>query len=135
MHATHQFFLTKRTLYLLVIDCRENEQQNRIEYWLQIIQSFAAESPVIIVGNQCDQKTLDIDEVGLRKKYPTIKAICSTSCPDPPLGMDDLKRAVIDQIDTMPFVRDPIPNRYFAVQDLLEKMERNYTPYDDYVRM
>jgi len=28
MHATHQFFLTKRSLYLLVIDNRKNEQQN-----------------------------------------------------------------------------------------------------------
>ena len=31
MHATHQFFLTKRSLYLLVLDSRQNERQSRID--------------------------------------------------------------------------------------------------------
>ncbi len=30
MHATHQFFLTKRSLYILVLDARQDEQQSRI---------------------------------------------------------------------------------------------------------
>ena len=40
MHATHQFFLTKRSLYLLVLDSRLTQEENRVEYWLKIIQSF-----------------------------------------------------------------------------------------------
>ena len=40
MHATHQFFLTKRSVYVLVIDARQGDEQNRIEYWLKLIQSF-----------------------------------------------------------------------------------------------
>lgn len=32
MHATHQFFLTKRSLYLLVLNARQDEYDNRIEY-------------------------------------------------------------------------------------------------------
>ncbi|WP_262382335.1 leucine-rich repeat domain-containing protein, partial [Microcystis aeruginosa] len=36
MQTTHQFFLTKRSLYLLVLDNRKNEQQNRLEYWLKL---------------------------------------------------------------------------------------------------
>lgn len=54
MHATHQFFLTKRSLYLLVLDARSSEEQNRLEYWLKIIGSFGGESPVIVVGNKLD---------------------------------------------------------------------------------
>ncbi|MEP6896630.1 MAG: ADP-ribosylation factor-like protein, partial [Chloroflexota bacterium] len=46
MHATHQFFLTKRSLYLLVLDARLTQEENRVEYWLKIIQSFGGESPV-----------------------------------------------------------------------------------------
>ncbi|MFM6012916.1 MAG: GTP-binding protein, partial [Dolichospermum sp.] len=62
MHATHQFFLTKRSLYLLVINAREDEQQNRLEYWLKIIQSFGGDSPIILVGNKIDEHPLDIDQ-------------------------------------------------------------------------
>ena len=43
MHATHQFFLTKRSLYLLVLDCRLTQEENRVEYWLKIIQSFGGD--------------------------------------------------------------------------------------------
>jgi len=45
-HATHQFFLTKRSLYLLVCNCRTSEEENRIEYWLKLIESFGGQSPV-----------------------------------------------------------------------------------------
>jgi internalin A len=70
MHATHQFFLTRRTLYVLVIDTRMGEEENRLEYWLKIIRSFGGESPVIVVGNKIDQAKLDIDRRGLMSKYP-----------------------------------------------------------------
>ena len=79
MHATHQFFLTKRSLYLLVLDSRLSQEANRVEYWLKIIQSFGGDSPVLIVGNKIDQHPLDIDRTGLRKKYETIVDILETS--------------------------------------------------------
>jgi len=66
MHATHQFFLTKRSLYLLVLDARLGDEENRIEYWLKIIKSFGGDSPVIIVGNKIDEQPLDVDRRGER---------------------------------------------------------------------
>lgn len=135
MHATHQFFLTKRTLYLLVLDCRLDEPQNRIEYWLKIIHSFAGDSPVIIVGNKCDQKDLDIDEVGLRKKHPSIRAICRTACPDTALGIDDLKAAIREQIESLPHVRAEFRTTWFAVKERLERMARNYITCEEYTQI
>jgi len=46
MHATHQFFLTHRSLYVLVLDSRLDEQGNRLEYWLKLIQSYGGDSPI-----------------------------------------------------------------------------------------
>ena len=80
MHATHQFFLTKRSLYVLVLDSRLEEEENRLEYWLKIIQSFGEDPPIIIVGNKVDQQALDLDRNGLQTKYPTICAFVETSC-------------------------------------------------------
>ncbi len=90
MHATHQFFLTKRSLYLLVLDARLGDEENRIEYWLKIIKSFGGDSPVIIVGNKIDEQPLDIDRRGLRAKYGSIKDICEVSCKTGD-GIDELK--------------------------------------------
>ncbi len=93
MHATHQFFLTKRSLYLLVLDVRLTEDENRVEYWLKIIQSFSDESPVFIVGNKIDQHPLDIDRTGLQKKYPNIVGILETSAATG-AGIEELKAAI-----------------------------------------
>ncbi|MFL6275983.1 MAG: GTP-binding protein, partial [Blastocatellia bacterium] len=54
-HSTHQFFLTTRSLYLLVVDARKGDQISNIEYWLKLIESFGGNSPIIIVINQIDQ--------------------------------------------------------------------------------
>jgi internalin A len=48
MHATHQFFLTQRSLYLLVLNGREGGEDVDAEYWLKLIESFGGESPVIV---------------------------------------------------------------------------------------
>ena len=54
-HATHQFFLSRRTLYLLVWDAVQEDEYGRLEYWLQTIRSLAGDSPIFLVMNKCDK--------------------------------------------------------------------------------
>src|SRR6266436_2309382 len=72
-HSTHQFFLTTRSLYLLVIDARKGDQIGNIEYWLKLIESFGGDSPIIVVINQIDQlkgqRELNLDRNALKAKY------------------------------------------------------------------
>jgi internalin A len=79
MQTTHQFFLTKRSLYLLVLDNRKNEQQNRLEYWLKLIETYGGNSPVIIVGNCADEHPPQV-KIRISKKYPQITKLIATSC-------------------------------------------------------
>jgi len=134
MHATHQFFLTKRSLYLLVIDTRLGEDENRLEYWLKIIQSFGGDSPVIIVGNKSDQQPLCLDRRGLQLKYPTIKAFTETSCQSGQ-GIDNLKAAITGQINQMKHVKDELPLSWFELKTQIEDMKCDYIPYPDYVKL
>ncbi len=136
MHATHQFFLTKRSLYLLVLDARLTQEENRVEYWLKIIQSFGGESPVLIVGNKIDQHPLDIDRTGLQKKYPNIVGILGTSAATG-AGIEALKAAITEQINNLPHVRDLLPETWFTVKIKLENMgrETNFITHDDYDKL
>jgi len=134
MHATHQFFLTKRSLYVLVIDARQGEEQNRLEYWLKLIQSFGGASPVVIVGNKTEQSVLDIDERGLRAKYPNVIDILSVSCKTGD-GISDLKRRLAAAIEQMPHVRDRLPASYFAVKRHLERLDADFVTYSEYERL
>src|SRR5205823_9778700 len=61
LHATHQFFLTERTVYLLVLSGREGSAGEDAEYWLQLIRSFGADSPVIVALNKSQQHPFDVN--------------------------------------------------------------------------
>ena len=121
MHATHQFFLTKRTIYLLVLDARKGENESNIHYWLKIIRSYGGDSPVLVVTNKCDAHALDLNETRLKKDYPNIKGFLRTSCRKG-TGIDALKAAIGKQIRAMDYIFDPVPSAYFDVKAKLEKL-------------
>ena len=133
MHNTHQFFLTKRSLYLLVLDNRQNEQQNRIEYWLKLIETYGGDSPVIIIGNCADEHPFDLKQRTLQKKYPQIKKFIATSCKTGQ-GIPELRKTISDQIDNIPHVRDLLPITWFAIKTQLEKMQdsTDFISYEKY---
>jgi len=132
MHATHQFFLTERSLYLLVINTREDELANRIEYWLKLIESLGNQAPVIVVGNKIDDHPLDLDRHGLQTKYPNIKGFIGTSCATG-LGISELKQKITEIItNEMPHVFDPIPVKWLNLKDKLEQDDRDYITYQEY---
>jgi internalin A len=136
MHATHQFFLTKRSLYLLVLDARLTQEENRVEYWLKIIQSFGGDSPVLIVGNKTDQHPLDIDRTVLQKKYPNVVSILETSAATG-AGIEALKSEIARQVDTLPHVRDLLPETWFTVKTKLEKLGKNnnFITHEEYDKL
>ncbi|WP_427158347.1 COR domain-containing protein [Aliinostoc sp. HNIBRCY26] len=134
MHATHQFFLTKRSLYLLVLDARVDERQNELEYWLKIIHSFGGDSPIIIVGNKIDQQSLDIDQKGLRNKYHNIKDIVSVSCATG-RGIPKLQSIITRELAKIEHIHDPLPLSWFQVKTRLEAMKhkkKDYISYTEY---
>jgi hypothetical protein len=54
-HATHQYFLSKRSLYIVMWKMTDGEKgMNEMEQWLINIQARAPNSPVIIVGTHQD---------------------------------------------------------------------------------
>ena len=131
-HATHQFFLTKRSLYLLVCNCRTSEEENRIEYWLKLIESFGDKSPVIIVGNKKDEQPLDINRKALREKYPNIQAIIETSCSEN-IGIDELRTAIFTQVANLKEIYDLLPLTWFEVKQQLEAMTEDFISYNRYI--
>jgi internalin A len=131
MHATHQFFLTKRSLYLLVLDTRLGDEENRIEYWLKIIKSFGGDSPVIIVGNKIDEQPLDVDRRGLMAKYRSIREIVEVSCKEGK-GIDELKDVIRGVVGSLEHIHDPLLTTWSAVKNQLEEMDPKSTPYLQY---
>lgn len=135
MHATHQFFLTKRSLYIIVLDTRISQEENRVEYWLKMVEAFGDNSPVIIVGNKSDQHPLDIDRTGLQKKYPNIVGILEASAATGQ-GINQLRTQITAQINALPHVHDQVPETWFAIKKQLEALghQQNTILYREYIQ-
>lgn len=132
LHATHQFFLTKRSVYILVLDARHGEQESRLEYWLKLIQSFGGDSPVLVVTNKTDEEhRLTLNHRFLQEKYPNIIGFYPTSCRTG-AGIAELKARIIDTVATLPHIHDPMPASWFKLKKSLEKSKENYLSYEAY---
>jgi len=131
MHATHQFFLTQRSLYLLVLNGREGGEDADADYWLKLIESFGSESPVIVVLNKINEHPFDLNRRALQQKYPAIREFIKTDCADR-TGLVDLRRAIERETDRLEHLRDAFPASWFTIKDRLARMEKNYLTFDQY---
>lgn len=106
MHATHQFFLTKRSLYILVLDGRQEEDP---EYWLKHIQTFGENSPVLVVLDKMDQNPgFDVNRSFLMAKYPNIKAFFRVACTKKTnSGIPDLKKTLKRELPEVELASEP----------------------------
>ena len=103
------------------------EHENRVEYWLKIIQSFGGDSPVIVICNKSDQRELDFDWRGLKKKYPNNikdfvkKVSCKTG-----EGIAELKNKIKREIINLEHIHDELLSNWFTVKTRLEVMNEDY---------
>ena len=136
-HSTHQFFLTTRSLYLLVVDARKGDQLTNIEYWLKLIESFGGDSPILIVINQVDQlkgqRPLNLDRKALQGKY-NIRDFVETSCATGE-GIPALKVSIAHEVEQLKHVRDIWPREWLAIKRRLKGMQADYIPVERYLEI
>ncbi|MCP4148814.1 MAG: GTP-binding protein, partial [bacterium] len=129
MHATHQFFLSKRSLYILVLDGRKDE---KAEYWLKLIQSFGGSSPVLIVLNKIDQNPgFDVNQKFLLGKYENIAGFIRISCKTGE-GIPNMVAQLENVATTVEISSTQWPAAWFDVKNIIEKSGKNFISYDEY---
>ncbi|MCP4216534.1 MAG: GTP-binding protein [bacterium] len=129
LHATHQFFLSKRSLYILVLDGRKDE---KTEYWLKQIQSFGHNSPVLVVLNKIDHNPrFDVNRSFLKHKYPNILQFYRVSCLDEN-GIPQFLEALVDNLDKVELLGSTWSVKWFRVKERLEALKEPYITYQRY---
>ncbi|MDP1676399.1 MAG: COR domain-containing protein [Bacteroidota bacterium] len=130
MHSTHQFFLSKRSIYLLVLDGRRDEDA---EYWLKHIESFGGNSPVLIVLNKIDTNpSYDVDRLFLKKKYPFIVGFYKTTCLNKITGINELQDGLLNALDKVEILTTPWLKNWLPIKQKLEEMTNDFISQKDY---
>ena len=127
-HATHQFFLTERSFYILLVD---NRRENpNLCYWLNIIELLSNASPVLLVHNEKHDIRCEINVSQLRGDFANLKESLNTNLADN-RGLDELQRYLQNNITQLKHVGTPIPRRWASVRHVLE----NYAQRTNYIEV
>ncbi|MCA1616047.1 MAG: TIR domain-containing protein [Acidobacteria bacterium] len=135
LHATHQFFLSERSLYLLVLEPRTGLAQRDAEYWLKLIEAQGGGSPVIVALNWSHGRRWQVDEVKLRRKFPFIAAFVPTDAWHGD-GIEELRRMIRNIVEKeMREVWLPFPKRWREIKDEVSGMRDNFLTFEQYVKL
>lgn len=55
LHSLQRLFLSKRALYVIVLNTRNDNQDAQADFWLRYVQTYASGAPVMLVLNKIDQ--------------------------------------------------------------------------------
>lgn len=123
-HSTHQFFLTKRSIYLLVTESRKEDRHDDFFYWLNIIKLLGDNSPVMMALNKCDQPTKELpikeyktafnniisfDKISLREEYKD--------------RFLEFKESLIKRASELPHIGNPLPKVWVEIRRDLETLK------------
>ncbi len=125
-HATHQFFLTKRSLYILLDDTRKDEKtvnDPTFNYWLQVAGLYGGGSPLLIVQNEKGDRSKQLDLKGMQGRFGFVKdarAANLLTC----RGLDEVWAAIQYWLKQLPHIGEEQPKAWLDIRRELERLAR-----------
>ena len=123
-HATHQFFLTKRSLYALVADTRKDDTD--FYYWMNVVELLTDNSPVLIIKNEKQDRHREIEERRLRGEFTNLQEILPTNLKTN-RGLDIILDKIKHYIQHLPLVGTALPKTWVDVRKKLEELKNQGT--------
>ncbi len=124
-HATHQFFLTNRSLFLLAWNARLGFEASKLYYWLDTLQALAPESPVLLVATWTDEREAELPLTELRRQYPQIIGQSKISSKTGQ-GFDDLRQTIAQAAAQLPLMGEIWPKNWLKAADAIRARTEQY---------
>ncbi|MCC6359688.1 MAG: leucine-rich repeat domain-containing protein [Phycisphaerales bacterium] len=126
MHGTHQFFLTRRAIYVVMVDGRDDRYQREAEYWLKLVRAFGGDSTVMVVMNRQKDYKFDLDRNALAHKYGVAPDLFfATEC-SRKTTIRPVSAAILKLVANLLSHQANFPEKWWAVKAALEGMTDDY---------
>lgn len=138
LYSMHRMFMTERTIYVVMVDARNESKSNQAREWLDTVKSFAGNAPVLLVVNKTDQNPgVTVDENSLTGEYPNLKEVIYLSAKD--FGKQEFNKkftdAMLDLIRESEWPKQRWPKIWKKVKDALQNLKTPYIRSDDYEKI
>ncbi|ELR14650.1 serine/threonine kinase [Acanthamoeba castellanii str. Neff] len=128
-YPTHQFFLTARSIYLVVFNAAEGEKATAsIKYWVNQIRvsTKGLETPILLVGTHIDHPDVDTDALQnlarqLKRQDSNIREVVFVSSATG-AGLPELVEKMISIAQRHSFLRAVIPTSYHRFYNAIINM-------------
>jgi Leucine-rich repeat (LRR) protein len=123
---THQFFFSRRALYLLVWNPRQGQEQNEVEGWLHRIRlRLGEDARIIVVATHSDERYPELD-------YPSLKMRFGSILADHPYavdnksgnGIEDLRQAIAHEAAELPQMGELLSKGWVQAAGELERLNQ-----------
>lgn len=138
-HSTHQFFLTKRSMYMLATESRKEDSHDDFFYWLNIIKLLGDRSPVVMVLNKCDQPTKELPVKEYKENFSNITNFYKTSLKGAyRTDFLNFRNEIVRIASTLPHIGNPLPKVWVDIRveiELLKLQGINYISEAEYLEI
>ena len=129
-HATHQFFLSDRSLFLLLWNARQGWEQAKLSYWLDIIKARAPYARVILVATHGEGRPIDLPLTDLQASFSQIVA---STCIDNSTGegIDELRKTIANEATRLPLMGSRWPASWLTGLEAITTFPLQYATPED----
>ncbi|MBR7836022.1 hypothetical protein KDL01_22290 [Actinospica durhamensis] len=119
--ATQRFYLTDRSLFILVWNARARWRDGKVTAWLDVIAARAPQSPILIVATHGDEPSAATLPSDLRARYPQIAGVFTVDS-STGNGIGELEAAVREQAAELPLMGTTWPASWAAAGDAVRAL-------------
>lgn len=139
LHSAHSMFMTDNTLYVILLNTRNDTQDERAVYWLRFLQGLNLKNcPVILVLNKIDQNlNASVDENTLTFQYKNIRNVKRVSALkyNRRRFSEEITKTIISQLLSVDGLRVSFPLQYDSVRTYLESASTHWITSNQFIEL
>ncbi len=126
-HSTHQFFLTKRSLYIFVDDNSRDDIE--YDYWFQAIELFSKNCPLIVLQNRKADRQKEFDSRGFKSRFKNIKEVfaidLSLKNEKDKQEFKRLENEILHQLSNLQHIGQKLPNQWVEIRNKIGELAKD----------
>ncbi len=133
LHATHQFFLTKRSVYILLDNTASNHKTVQDAYfrdWLGWIELLGGDSPILIFQNEMKGHLKEIGFDGIKGGYPKVRELYKGNL-NSAMAAKGIRHALELFASQLPHIGEKWPRKWLEIRKEMEEIAKT-TPFISY---